>query len=205
MITTHPNNDGPITVSEGSNIVLRCKATGVSGALPKNSVSNGGRTLTLHNLASDDSGQYYCEVDNRRSKVTSNKVQVTVKSQLLATYVLCVHLCNFSHTGVPRITNNPSDVQLSIVRGDEQVTLTCIFTGDDINGSYWERVSSGPLSNSNNISILSIDKTTLTITISRARSMHTGNYRCVVYSQWGVAQSRNVQVTVISKKHNVLM
>ena len=106
MITTHPNNDGPITVSEGSNIVLRCKATGrgtlnyqwrkVSGALPKNSVSNGGQTLTLHNLASDDSGQYYCEVDNRRSKVTSNKVQVTVKSQLLAsyicTYVLYVHL-----------------------------------------------------------------------------------------------------------------
>ena len=88
------------------------------------------------------------------------------------------------------------------------MTLTCIFTGDDINGSYWERVSSGPLSNSNNISILtslSIDKTMLTITISRARSMHTGNYRCVVYSQWGVAHSRNVQVTVTSKKHNVLM
>ena len=86
--------------------MLRCIATGslrgtlnyqwrkVSGALPRNSVSNGGQTLTLHNLAFDDSGQYYCEVDNRRSKVTSNKVQVTVKSQLLATYVLCVHLCN---------------------------------------------------------------------------------------------------------------
>ena len=116
---------------------------------------------------------------------------------------------NSLHTGVPRITNNPSDVQLSIVRGDEQVTLTCIFTGDDIIGSYWERVSSSPLSNSNNISILtslSTDKSMLTITISRARSMHTGNYRCVVYnSQWRVARSRNVQVTITSNKHNVLM
>ena len=75
-------------------------------------------------------------------------------------YIYVIFL-NSLHTGVPRITNNPSDVQLSIVRGDEEVTLTCIFTGGDINGSYWERVSSGPLSHSNNISILtslSIDK-----------------------------------------------
>ena len=93
VITTHPNNNGPITVSEGSDVVLTCKATGqgtlnyqwrkVSGALPKNSISNGGQTLTLHNLASDDSGQYYCEVNNKKNKATSKKVQVTIKSQLL--------------------------------------------------------------------------------------------------------------------------
>ena len=97
VITTHPNNNGPITVSEGSDVGLTCKATGqgtlsyqwrkVSGALPKNSISNGGQTLALHNLASDDSGEYYCEVGNGRNKVTSKKVKVTVKSQLLATYI----------------------------------------------------------------------------------------------------------------------
>ena len=93
VITTHPNNNGPITISEGSDVVLTCKATGqgtlnyqwrkVSGALPKNSISNGGQTLTLHNLASDDSGQYYCEVYSKKNKATSKKVQVTIKSQLL--------------------------------------------------------------------------------------------------------------------------
>ena len=91
---------------------------------------------------------------------------------------------------------------MSIFSGDEQVTLTCIFTGDDITGSYWERSSSGPIPDNNNKSILtslSIEKTMLTITINGARPLYSGNYRCVVYSQWGVAQSRKVKVTITSK------
>ena len=94
---------------------------------------------------------------------------------------------------------------LSIVSGNEEVTLTCNVNGDDITGGYWERVIDNPLPNQRNISSLSNDKRTLTITISRARSTHSGRYRCVVYSQWGVARSRNVQVTITSKSNNVLM
>lgn len=96
VITVHPNNNGPITVPEGKDVVLRCKATGrgtlnyqwrkASGKLPKHSKSNEGQTLTLHNLASGGNGQYYCEVDNGRIKVTSQKVQVTAKSQLQLLY-----------------------------------------------------------------------------------------------------------------------
>ena len=90
VITTYPNINGPITVPEGSNVVLKCGATGErrlnyqwkkeSGALPRYSKNNGGRSITLHNLVSDDSGQYYCEVSIGRNKVASKRVQVNVKS-----------------------------------------------------------------------------------------------------------------------------
>ena len=90
---------------------------------------------------------------------------------------------------------------MSIVSDNEQVTLTCRVTGDDISGGYWERVNDGPLPNSNNMSSLSNDKRTITITISRARPSHSGRYRCVVYSQWGMAQSSRVSVTITSKSN----
>ena len=96
------------------------------------------------------------------------------------------------------------DQLLSIVSGNEQVILTCNVNGDDISGGYWERVNHNPIGN--NMSSLSDDKRTLTITISKARPTHSGMYRCVVYSQWGVAQSsKNVRVTITSKSNNVLM
>ena len=97
------------------------------------------------------------------------------------------------------------DQQLSIVSGNEQVMLTCNVTGDNIVDGYWERVKNVSIPDQINMSSLSNDKRTLTITISRARPTHSGRYRCVVYSQWGVAQSRNVQVTITSKSNNVLM
>ena len=96
-------------------------------------------------------------------------------------------------------------MQLSIVSGNEQVTLTCEVTGDDITGGYWERVNDDPLPVNNNMSSLSDDKRALALTISTARPTHSGRYRCVVYSQWGVAQSRNITVTITSKSNNVLM
>ena len=79
------------------------------------------------------------------------------------------------------------------------------MTGDDITGGYWERVKDVSIPNQINMSSLSNDKRTLTITISRARPTHSGKYRCVVYSQWGVAQYGNVRVTITSKGNNVLM
>ena len=109
------------------------------------------------------------------------------------------------YIGKPKITNTPHNKQLHIVSSNEQVTLTCKVTGDDISGAYWERVNKGPLPNQNNMSSLSNDKRTLRTTINRARPDHSGKYHCVAYSQWGVAQSNNIQVTITSKSNNVLM
>ena len=86
---------------------------------------------------------------------------------------------------------------LSVVSGNEEVTLTCEVGGDDIVGVYWERTNGGPLPNNNNMS--SVDETTLQLTITRARPDHSGQYRCVVYSQWGMAQSRNTQLIITSE------
>ena len=87
---------------------------------------------------------------------------------------------------------------LSIVSGDEVVTLTCEVSGDDIAGGYWERLKSdgGQLPNNRNMSSLNNDKATLQLNITRARPIHSGQYHCVVYSQWGMAQSKNAQVTI---------
>ena len=91
MITRHPNNNGPITVAEGSNVTLKCRATGngtlnyqwrrVSGSLPSNSRGSNSRSLTVHNIVVSDSGQYYCEVDNGGDSVSSMRVQVTARSE----------------------------------------------------------------------------------------------------------------------------
>ena len=83
--------NGTITVAEGSEVVLICKATGdgtltyqwmrVSRSLPKNiKMSRSRRKLTIQNIAVSDDGQYYCSVSNNESSVSSMKVQVTVKS-----------------------------------------------------------------------------------------------------------------------------
>ena len=85
------------------------------------------------------------------------------------------------------------------------MTLTCEVTGDNIAGGYWERVIKGPLLDGNNMSSLNNDKSMLTMNITRARPEHSGMYYCVAYSQWGVGQSRNVQVTITSESNNVLM
>ena len=93
VITTHPNSNGPITVVEGSNVTLRCEATGngtlnyqwrrVSGSLSSDvRMSNGGQTLTIHNIVVRDNEEYYCEVDNGGDRVSSMRVQVTARSEL---------------------------------------------------------------------------------------------------------------------------
>ena len=86
-------SNGPVTVAEGSNVTLRCEVTGggklnyqwrrESGSLPSNvTMSDGGKFLTIHNIAVNDSGQYYCEVDNGGGSV-SMRVQVTTRSESL--------------------------------------------------------------------------------------------------------------------------
>ena len=73
MITRHPDSNGSITVAGGSNVMLRCEATGngtlnyqwrrVSGSLPSSaSVLDNGKTLVFRSIAFPDSGQYYCIV-----------------------------------------------------------------------------------------------------------------------------------------------
>ena len=79
------------------------------------------------------------------------------------------------------------------------------MTGDDIAGGYWERVNGGSLNKGNNDSSLSNGNTIVQLIITRARPQHSGMYRCIAYSQWGVDQSRNVQVTITSESNNVLM
>ena len=93
---------------------------------------------------------------------------------------------------------------MKIVSNKEKLTLTCNVTGDDIAGGYWESTSNVQLKN-RNVSSLSNDNRTIAMTISRLRHQHSGGYYCVAYSQWGVAQSRNVQVTITSESNNVLM
>ena len=90
--------------------------------------------------------------------------------------------------------------ELSIVSGNEEVTLTCSVTGDDISGVYWERVNDGLLPNMANMSSFSNDKTILQLLIVRARPMYSGEYRCIVHSEWGVAQSNNITVNIKSKR-----
>ena len=95
MITVHPNDNGPITVAEGRNVELMCEATGngnltyqwkrVSGLLPGNSRDRKTPTLNIRNIKVNDSGEYYCEVndDDGGDSVSSMRVQVTVKSKSL--------------------------------------------------------------------------------------------------------------------------
>ena len=89
VITTHPNNNGPITVAEGSDVVLRCEASGegtlnyqwrrLSGSLPDNVQGNNTTNLTITNITVSDDGEYYCVVDNGGTSVFSMKVQLTAK------------------------------------------------------------------------------------------------------------------------------
>ena len=93
VITRHPNNNGNIIVAEGSDVTLKCTATGngtlnyqwrrVSGSLPSNTRVRNGQTLIIRNIAVSDSGQYYCEVDNGGDSVSSMRVQVTARSKLI--------------------------------------------------------------------------------------------------------------------------
>ena len=95
-----------------------------------------------------------------------------------------------------------SEQVVEIDSGHEKVTLTCGVIGEDITGGYWEKVD-GNLSSLHNKSkplLHNHGKTILKMVIVRARPSNSGDYRCVVYNQWGVSKSRNVQVTIRGKE-----
>ena len=106
--------------------------------------------------------------------------------------------CVCLHKGRPvitGITNAIGSNEVNIIYGDEPVQLVCHATGDDLAGGYWERLN--PVQNLSSMSSFSNGAVQLHIT--RARPIHSGKYRCVVYSQWGMAYSNNVTLTIKSK------
>ncbi|XP_065918161.1 basement membrane-specific heparan sulfate proteoglycan core protein-like isoform X2 [Dysidea avara] len=186
VITTHPNSNGPITVAEGSDVLLSCEATGegtlnyqwrrLSGSLPDNVQGNNATNLTISNITVSDSGEYYCVVNNGGTEVFSMKVQVMAKVK-------------------PFIKNCSHNQELSIVNGTEKMVLVWEFGGDDLDGVSCQRENEGTL-----LSIFK-DVQTLTnnnfeLTIDNIRPSNSGNYTCTVYSQWGEAQSRKIQVII---------
>ena len=102
------------------------------------------------------------------------------------------------HEGIPTIINAVGG-ELNIFNGDESVALICVATGDDSAGGYWERLN--PPQNLSNMSMFlnGLNSHVVQLLITRARPMHSGTYRCVVYSQWGMAHSNNVTVNITSK------
>ena len=96
---------------------------------------------------------------------------------------------------------------LKITNENDNLLLTCTVTGDDIAGGYWERVNRRSLNNGNNdsTSSLSNGNAIFQLNITKVRPEHSGRYRCVAYSQWGVDQSNKVRVTITSESNNVLM
>ena len=92
LVIIHPNGNGSITVLEESNVTLRCEATRegtlnyqwirVSGPSPGVYLKNKDTNLTISNITVNDTGEYYCEVDNGGTSVSSMGVHVIVKSKL---------------------------------------------------------------------------------------------------------------------------
>ena len=95
MVITMGNiNSGNITVAEGSNVTLRCEATvdvtmsyewkRESGSLREvNVMGNNTQNLTIYNINTQNSGQYYCQVVIGGETIRSMSVQVTARSKLL--------------------------------------------------------------------------------------------------------------------------
>ena len=89
-----------VTVAEGSDVVLRCEATGegtlnyqwrrLSGSLPDNVQGNNTTNLTITNITVSDGGEYYCLVDNGGTGVSSSRLFVIVKSKQF--YTLYIHI-----------------------------------------------------------------------------------------------------------------
>ena len=91
---------------------------------------------------------------------------------------------------------------VNIFSGKQKVTLTCKAIGENITGGYWEKARHNLPSFQNKSKPLlhNHGKTILKMVIFRALPRNSGVYRCVVYNQWGLVKSWNVQVTIRSKK-----
>ena len=90
------NSNGPVIVAEGSNVMLSCNVTGGENVnyrwrrdlekIPSNSRGKNSRTLTIRNIVVNDSGQYYCEVDNGGDSVSSMRIKITARSKLFMSW-----------------------------------------------------------------------------------------------------------------------
>lgn len=99
VITTHPNSNGPIVTAVGSDITLRCEAIG-KGTLnyrwmkvPEVALQIKGTQLIISNLTVNDSGEYYCKVDNGGISVSSIRVNVIVKGNQIVVIYWCLQKC----------------------------------------------------------------------------------------------------------------
>ena len=91
VVSIHPNEN--ITIPEESNVTLWCEATGegtlnyqwirVSQPSSEVDLKNKETNLTIFNVTVNDTGEYFCKVDNGGTSVSSVGVQVIVKSKLL--------------------------------------------------------------------------------------------------------------------------
>jgi len=103
VIITHPRS---ITIAEGSDVRLKCEAVGEgtlnyqwvkkSATLPEILLGNESTRLIIPNITTNDSGEYYCKVDNGGTSVVSMEAQVIVKSNQMCSVVelickLCVY------------------------------------------------------------------------------------------------------------------
>ena len=92
VIIMDNNNNRDITIAEGSNVMLRCEATGnvtmnyqwrrESKLFPKmNVMGRNTQNLTIYNIKVQNSGKYYCEADIGAKTIRSASVQVTARSK----------------------------------------------------------------------------------------------------------------------------
>ena len=105
------------------------------------------------------------------------------------------HNCDFCIVK-PIVKNCSQNQELSIVNGTEKMILVWEFGGDDLYNVTCQRENKGTL--------LTIFMDILTnynfeLTIDDIRPSNSGNYTCTVHSQWGVAKSRKVQVSITSE------
>jgi len=80
--------------------MLKCEATGegtlnyqwrrLSGSLSiRTRLSDNNQTLNISRISTNDNGEYYCEVDNGGTSVSSNRVQVTARGEFLYYNRMC--------------------------------------------------------------------------------------------------------------------
>ena len=91
VVSIRPNEN--ITIPEEGNVTLRCEATGegtfnyqwirVSQPSSEVDLKNKETYLIIFNVTVNDTGEYFCKVDNGGTSVSSVGVQVIVKSKLL--------------------------------------------------------------------------------------------------------------------------
>jgi len=70
--------------------------------------------------------------------------------------------------------------------------LACKFGGDDIVNGYWEKTNEDQLDDS----LFLQNQHLVQITIYEAHPSDSGEYYCVILSQWGITQSDTVQVDI---------